>query len=104
MRIWILVMVIVLVGCGAGQSDRIDLEDALRNTENGEYSLIVAADEMSWVSFQKSAEHKRQYVWEEGEREQVLKKVSAAIIKARKNGHYVDAWEMEDFVSREGEE
>ncbi len=38
------------------------------------------------------------------ERDMVLKRVAAAIIEAQKRGHYVEGWQMDEFLYPEEQE
>lgn len=89
------ILAILVVGCEWRDPDRIELHTGLENTEKGEYLLIAISAE--FVSFQKSAEHKKQYYWKEGERDEALRKVADSIKKARGNGFSVDTMGMHEF-------
>jgi hypothetical protein len=83
-------LIVIVAGCSNRHDpDAINLEAGLRNTESGEYSLSAVSnvEGARFVSFQKSADHKRQYYFEADERMAVLEKVAAAVKKARQNGH-----------------
>ena len=92
---------IVFAGCSDHRDDNaIDLETALKNTENGDYPLIAVsdADGARFVSFQKSANHKRQCYFEAEDRNLILEKVTNAVREARKHGHSVATIGVEDIL------
>jgi len=88
----------IAVGCiEMPDPDRIELKTALENTEKGEYPLVVIFEQGEFVSFQKSGEHKKQYYWNEGGRDGVLRKVANSIKIARKNGFSVDTMGLHEY-------
>ena len=96
-RALVLAIAVLFVGCG--DPDTIALKTALENTEKGEYVLIAVSEvEPKLVSFQKSWDHKKQYYFQDDERDAVLKRVAAAIEKARKTGHEISTMGFYEFL------
>ena len=88
--LWFLPFLVVLVGfvaCSRLHTDRIDLESALHNTEDGRYSLIVMADE--FVSFQPGAYGKKQYYYDKTKAEEILRRIKKSVVEAQRRGHIV---------------
>ena len=94
-------LMMLAAGCGGRRDpDAIDLDTALKNTERGEYSLIAVsdADGARFVSFQKSADHKRQCYFEAADRTAVHRQVADSVQKARKLGHSVGTMGGEEIL------
>ena len=91
----------IAIGCiEASDPDRIDLKTGLANTEKGEYPLIVLFEQGEFISFQKSGDHKKQYYWREGERDEVVRRVAESIKKARNNGFSVDTMGLHEYFDQ----
>lgn len=100
-RALLIVLMMLAAGCRDRRDpDAIDLDVALKNTEGGEYSLIAVsdADGARFVSFQKSADHKRQYYFEAADRTAVLRRVADSVQKARELGHSLGTMGGEEIL------
>lgn len=89
-QVLIVLFVALSIGCLERGPDRIKLETALKNTEAGKYELIVVSEEMKFVSFQASADQKKQYFFRDDERERVFREIVDAVSVARRKGFLVE--------------
>ena len=96
-RILSLALSLLVVGCT--DQDSIALKVAVANTEKGEYRLIVVSElDPKFVSFQKSADHKKQYYYQDDERDTVFEAVAEAVEKARKKGYEIDTMGLHEYL------
>jgi len=86
-------------GCSSDSDpNAIDLQVALEKTESGEYNLVATTQNAEFISFQKNADHKRQFYYKEADRTTSLKKVVEAIKNARSNGHSIATMGFDKYL------